>query len=57
MDKHLRKRVPDSATQHKTAGPYSPVIEVDASKLVIISGQVAVNLDGDVVGEPFFFLQ
>ena len=33
-----------------TAGPYSPVLEVDARRLVVLSGQVAVDLDGNVVG-------
>ena len=50
MEEHRRKRVPAGATQHKAAGPYSPVIEVDARKLVVVSGQVAVNLEGEVVG-------
>jgi 2-iminobutanoate/2-iminopropanoate deaminase len=45
-----RKFVPASAIQHKTAGPYSPVVEVDARRLVVISGQVAVGLDGEVTG-------
>lgn len=51
MSSHPRKTVPAEARQHRTAGPYSPVIEVDASKLVVLSGQVAVDLDGNVVGE------
>jgi 2-iminobutanoate/2-iminopropanoate deaminase len=46
-----RKVVPAGASQHKTAGPYSPVIEVDASRLVVVSGQVAVDLDGGVIGK------
>ena len=50
MDDHLRKRIPAGAVQHKTAGPYSAVIEVDARRLVVVSGQVAVDLDGEVVG-------
>jgi 2-iminobutanoate/2-iminopropanoate deaminase len=50
MDTHPRKTVPDGASQHVTSGPYSPVIEVDARRLVVLSGQVAVNLDGNVVG-------
>jgi 2-iminobutanoate/2-iminopropanoate deaminase len=33
-----------------TAGPYSPVLEIDAQRLVVISGQVAVDLDGRVIG-------
>jgi len=41
---------PEGAKQHVTAGPYSPVLEVDARRLVVISGQVAVDLDGTVVG-------
>jgi len=36
--------------QHVTAGPYSPVLEVDARHLVVISGQVAVNMQGLVIG-------
>jgi len=44
------KRVPSGATQHRTAGPYSPVLEVKAEHLVVLSGQVAVDLDGQVVG-------
>jgi 2-iminobutanoate/2-iminopropanoate deaminase len=42
---------PKSARQHVTAGPYSPVLEVDASRMVVISGQVSVDLNGVVVGE------
>jgi len=45
------KRVPAAASQHAGAGPYSPVIEVDARRLVVLSGQVAIDLDGRVVGE------
>jgi 2-iminobutanoate/2-iminopropanoate deaminase len=48
---HPLKRVPSGATQHVTAGPYSPVLEVDASRLVVLSGQVAVDLEGNVVGK------
>ena len=44
------KRRPEGARQHATAGPYSPVLEVDAQRLVVISGQVAVDLDGGVIG-------
>jgi 2-iminobutanoate/2-iminopropanoate deaminase len=45
------KRVPAGATQHATAGPYSPVLEVQADRLVVISGQVALDLEGNIVGE------
>jgi 2-iminobutanoate/2-iminopropanoate deaminase len=44
------KRRPVGARQHATAGPYSPVLEIDAQRLVVISGQVAVDLDGRVIG-------
>jgi len=45
------KRVPKGATQHATAGPYSPVLEVQADRLVVISGQVALDLDGNIIGD------
>ena len=38
------KQRPARARQHATAGPYSPVLEIDARRLVVISGQVAVDL-------------
>lgn len=39
-------------SQHKTAGPYSPVVRIDgAASIVVLSGQAPVNDDGDVVGE------
>ena len=44
------KRLPAGAAQHATAGPYSPVLEVRAEHLVVISGQVAVDPAGEVVG-------
>jgi 2-iminobutanoate/2-iminopropanoate deaminase len=50
MDTHPRKTVPEGASQHVTAGPYSPVIEVDARRLVVLSGQVAVDPEGKVIG-------
>ena len=45
------KHLPAGASQHKTAGPYSPVLIVDARRLVIISGQAAINHEGEVVGD------
>src|SRR5262245_56020686 len=45
------KRRPEGARQHATAGPYSPVLEIDAQRLVVISGQVAVDLHGQVIGD------
>lgn len=47
---HPLKARPKGARQHATAGPYSPVLEVDATRLVVISGQVAVDMSGEVVG-------
>jgi 2-iminobutanoate/2-iminopropanoate deaminase len=46
----LLRRLPAGAAQHATAGPYSPVLEVRAEHLVVISGQVAVDPAGEVVG-------
>ena len=48
---HPLKSRPSSARQHVTAGPYSPVLEIDARHLVVLSGQVAVDLEGHVIGE------
>ena len=48
---HPLKQRPATARQHATAGPYSPVLEVEARRLVVISGQVAVDLDGRVLGD------
>ena len=44
---------PWSATQHVTAGPYSPAFKGDAHHLVVISGQMAVVIDvvGDTIEE------
>lgn len=44
------KRVPAQAVQHKTAGPYSPVLEIECSRLVVISGQAALDMKGHVIG-------
>jgi 2-iminobutanoate/2-iminopropanoate deaminase len=44
------KRVPVGAIQHSTAGPYSPALEIQADRLVVISGQVAIDLQGNIVG-------
>lgn len=45
------KSRPTGARQHATAGPYSPVLEVEAVRLVVISGQVAIDLEGAVIGD------
>jgi 2-iminobutanoate/2-iminopropanoate deaminase len=44
------KTVPTGAKQHATAGPYSPVLEVEADRIVVISGQVAVDPQGEIIG-------
>jgi 2-iminobutanoate/2-iminopropanoate deaminase len=51
MARHPSKTAPEGARQHRTAGPYSPVLVVDARRLVVISGQVAVDLEGRPIGE------
>ncbi|HHY50798.1 MAG TPA: RidA family protein [Alphaproteobacteria bacterium] len=48
--RHPLKSRPKDARQHVTAGPYSPVLEVDAHRLVVLSGQVAVDLEGRPIG-------
>lgn len=45
------KIVPVEAEQHTTAGPYSPVLEIDCKKLVVISGQAALDMEGNVIGD------
>lgn len=44
------KQLPNTAAQHRTAGPYSPVLRVTPGNLVVISGQAAIDPDGEVVG-------
>jgi reactive intermediate/imine deaminase len=44
-------RVPEKALQHKTSGPYSPVLIIDAGRLVVISGQAAIDMEGEIRGE------
>lgn len=43
--------IPPGAVQHKTAGPYSPVLVVEPDKLVVLSGQAAIDPEGQVVGD------
>lgn len=45
------KRVPAGAKQHVTAGPYSPVLEIQADRLIVLSGQVALDLEGNTIGK------
>lgn len=45
---------PAALAQHKTAGPYTPVVETrPGARLFVISGQVAVDPDGKVIGDTF----
>lgn len=46
-----RKSLPQGATQHVTAGPYSPVLEISAGPIVVISGQAAIAPDGSIIGD------
>jgi len=48
---HPLKGRPKDARQHVNAGPYSPVLEVDARRIVVISGQVAVDFEGQILGQ------
>lgn len=45
------KFVPEGASQHPKAGPYSPVLIVPAGDLVAISGQGPIDPDGNVIGD------
>lgn len=49
----MLKQIPANARQHVTAGPYAPVLIIRPRELVVISGQVAVDLDGNYIGETF----
>lgn len=44
-------RIPDGTSQHRTAGPYSPVLVVEPHRLVVISGQAAIDPEGQVIGD------
>lgn len=45
------KEMPAHAGQHSTAGPYSPVLTVTPGRLVVISGQAAIDKAGTVIGD------
>lgn len=45
------KSVPTGAAQHVTAGPYSPVLEVRPDRIIVISGQAAIDPAGNIVGD------
>ena len=44
------KQMPAGAAQHVTAGPYSPVLQVNPGQLVVISGQAAIDPAGNIIG-------
>jgi enamine deaminase RidA (YjgF/YER057c/UK114 family) len=46
----VAKHLPEGADQHITAGPYSPVLVINPGQIVVISGQAAINVAGEVVG-------
>ena len=43
--------LPEDASQHVTAGPYSPVLKINPGQLVVISGQAALNQAGETIGD------
>lgn len=43
--------LPENASQHTTAGPYSPVLKINPGQLVVISGQAALNQAGETIGD------
>jgi len=43
--------LPGNASQHVTAGPYSPVLKINPGQLVVISGQAALNQEGKTIGD------
>jgi reactive intermediate/imine deaminase len=44
-------QLPENASQHITAGPYSPVLKINPGQLVVISGQAALNQKGETIGD------
>lgn len=42
--------IPANAKQHKTSGPYSPVLIVNPGTLVVISGQASIDDEGNFIG-------
>ncbi len=43
--------VPENVFLHKTAGPYSPILQVCPGQIVVISGQAAIDMNGDIIGD------
>jgi enamine deaminase RidA (YjgF/YER057c/UK114 family) len=42
--------LPGGASQHVTAGPYSPSLRVSGNSLIAISGQGPIDMEGQIVG-------
>ena len=42
--------MPIGANQHITAGPYSTVLNVNSTQIVVISGQAAIEKSGQIIG-------
>jgi enamine deaminase RidA (YjgF/YER057c/UK114 family) len=42
---------PVGSSQHITAGPYSPLLKVNANHIVVISGQASIDNDGNILGD------
>lgn len=42
--------IPADAKQHKTSGPYSPVLIVNPCTIVVISGQASIDDEGNFIG-------
>ena len=45
------KTVPEDTRQYTTPGPYSSVMIVNPGQLVVVSGQIALDKDGNIVGQ------
>jgi len=43
--------LPGGASQHVTAGPYSPALRITGASMVAISGQGPIDLAGNIVGD------
>ncbi|MDR2535142.1 MAG: RidA family protein [Treponema sp.] len=47
----LAKKIPPGMSKPDSSEPYSPILEITCSKLIVISGQVAEDPEGTVCGE------
>ena len=47
----LTKAVPIGSSQHITAGPYSPVLNVNTNNIIVISGQASIDKIGKIIGD------